>query len=133
MNRMGFAMKKVVALLFLCLALAGCMVNQNATIDYPVYQTADNRERGCMELVRDGIVYRPYGHTPKKLRDGQIGVREDVPEAIICAVKGYRPEEWIVEYLDVLMGGGDMLWKAVGVAEIPPELALYKDVAYNFE
>ena len=130
-------MKKTIVLLLSFLLVAGCLsaCQQQRHANLPLaqmYQARENHELGCTELLYGDIVYRPYGSLPSRLRGEEIGTREHIPEAIICTVQGYDPNEWIVEYLDVWMGGGDLLWKAVGVADIPQELAQYKDSAYNF-
>ena len=99
--------------------------------EYPEYIVGSNMELGCVELSYEGIVYRPFGvFFNSDFRGAQIGIREAMPESKICEVKGYPSAEWITEYLDVQMGGGDMLFKAVSVTEIPEELAQYKEYEY---
>ena len=98
--------------------------------EYPVYTVTEDDTIGCIELLHEGISYRPYGIIDRKFRGTQIGFREGVPESKICEVKGYASSEWIVEYLDVFMGGGDMLFKAVGTTQVPAELEQYKQ--YDF-
>ena len=116
-------------IIFLISGLSGC--KQSEQNDYPEYSVVDNKELGCAELHYDGIVYRPYGvFTNNDFKGKQIGVREDDPEVTICEVKGYESDEWILDHLDVFMSGGDMLFKAAGVVEIPPELAKYKQYDY---
>jgi len=110
------------------LTLAAC--SPNDTIDYPKYSVVDNNELGCVELVYEGITYRPFGvFGHNKLRGAQIGVRDDSSDSKICEIKGYSSSEWIVDYLDGLMGG-NMIYKAVGVTEIPTELEPYRE--YNY-
>jgi hypothetical protein len=123
---------KTVLTLFLVLvmatwSLAGCKSNNQT--EYPAYSVTDNTE--FIELHHDGIGYRPYGvFLDHKFRGKQIGIREGNPKSKICEVKGYDSSEWIVEYLDEFMGGGDMLFKATGVTEIPAELEQYKQYDY---
>jgi len=95
---------------------------------YPEYAVTENKELNVVELNHNGIVFRPYGIVPdNSLRGTQIGVRDGVPESKICEVKGYPSDEWIIEYLDVFMGGGDMLFKATGITDVPAELEQYKE------
>ncbi|HPK17214.1 MAG TPA: hypothetical protein PKW41_14565, partial [Clostridia bacterium] len=92
------------------------------------YALTENKELNVVELNHNGIVFRPYGIVPdNSLRGTQIGVRDGVPESKICEVKGYPSDEWIIEYLDVFMGGGDMLFKATGITDVPAELEQYKE------
>ena len=98
--------------------------------EYISYSAVENEELGCAELHNEGIIYRPYGiFTSNKFKGKQIGVRDDAADLKIHEVKGYDSSEWIVEYLDVLMGG-NMIFKAVGVNEIPEELEQYKQYDY---
>ena len=116
-------------LVFAVLCLSGC--SQNPQDKYATYEVSENEELGCIELHYEGIVYRPYGgFYNNDFRGKQIGIREDDSESKICEVKGYDSKEWITEYSDMLMGGGNMLFKAVGVTEIPAELE--KSKAYDY-
>lgn len=111
---------------FLVFGMAGC--KPASPEDYPEYAVTENKDLGAVELNYGGVVFRPYGIVPDtSLRGEQIGVREGVPESKICAVKGCPSDEWIIEYLDVFMGGGDMLYKAAGTSDAPPELERYKE------
>ena len=110
------------------LNITGCAPDKH--VEYPGFSVVDNKELGCVELNHEGIIYRPFGVLDSKLRGTQIGVRENEPDSKIFEVKGYDSTEWIVEHLDVIMGGGDMIFKAVGVTEIPKELEAYKE--YNY-
>ncbi len=111
--------------LFCAIGSAGCASVAQET--NPEFKVTENKELGVVELNHDGVVYRPYGVIPdKSLRGNQIGIRENDPQSKICEVKGYGSGEWLIEYLDVFMGGGDMLYKAVGITEVPNELERYK-------
>ncbi len=127
------------SLIILQLALTGCSNSNNQT-KYPKYLETTNSELGCVELSYNGVVYRPFGifgggETPtltfSEFIGNQIGIRkmETPPPTKIYGIKGYNSKEWIVEYDDILMGG-NMIFKAVGVTDIPPELAKYKQ--YDF-
>jgi len=95
--------------------------------EYPIYQVMVNEELGCVELVHADIVFRPFGVLGSRtLRGKRIGVREDVPDAKIYEIKGYDSGEWIVEYLEVIMGG-NMVFKATGVREVPAELEQFRE------
>jgi len=116
-------------LVFAVLYLSGC--SQHPQDGYATYEVSENEELGCIELHHDGIIYRPYGgFYNNDFRGQQIGIREGDPESKICEVRGYDSKEWITEYLDVFMGGGDMLYKAVGLTDIPEELGQFKDYDY---
>ena len=120
----------LVAFAVISFSFIGCNTEDTSS-KYPEYSAVINTELGCVELCYNGIVYRPFGvFINNSFRGTQIGVRTDMPESKICEVKGYAPDEWLLEYLDVPMGGGDMLFKAVGVMEIPAELAQYQEYAY---
>ena len=129
-------MKSKSLLLFVCmglvllLCLVGCGLDNHT--EYPEIAVSTNNELGCVELIHDGTTYRPYGVVGSffSLRGEQIGIRKDEPNSKICEVKGYQSSEWLIDYLDVFMGGGDMLFKAVGVTEIPVKLEQYKE--YDF-
>ena len=109
--------------------LSGCITA--GQIDYPEYSASENTSLGCIELEYNGVIYRPFGvFNTRSFRGKQIGVRKGDPESRICEVKGYNPDEWITEYLDVFMGGGDMLFKAADANEIPAELEQYKIYDY---
>ena len=116
----------VVTFALFLLTLAACSDN---TV-YPEYLVTDNHELGCVELTYAGVTYRPFGvFANNKFKGTQIGIRENMPDIKIHEVKGYSSSEWIVEYDNVLMGG-DMILKAVGVAEIPTALQPYKQYDY---
>ena len=127
----GKAIKSTIIALvcaFITLGLAGC---KPASPAYPEYTITENKELNVIELNYDGVVFRPFGIIPdKSLRGNQIGIRESVPQSKICEVKGYPSNEWIIEYLDVFMGGGDMLFKATRTTDIPSELKKYKEYEY---
>ena len=113
----------------LVVSLSGC--GSNTRIEYPTIPVSENKELGCVELVIDGITFRPFGTIGhSRLRGEQIGIREDTDNGIICEVKGYEATEWLIDYLDVFMGGGDTLYKAVGITEIPADLEQYQ--MYDF-
>ncbi|MDR1679912.1 MAG: hypothetical protein LBR81_09090 [Prevotellaceae bacterium] len=99
-----------------------------------------NSESGYAELSYDGVTYRPFGVfgggekltvTFSEFIGNQIGIRklETPPPIKIYEIRGYNSKEWIVEYDDILMGG-NMIFKAVEVTDIPPELEKYKQ--YDF-
>ncbi len=113
-------------LMLVCIfVLSGCKPADPVT--YPEFSVTENKDLNVVELNHEGVVYRPYGVVPNpSLRGSQIGIREDDPQSKICEVKGYSSDEWIIEYLDVFMGGGDMLFKAVGTTDVPAELEQYK-------
>ena len=122
---------KLILLLVAVIAIistSGCI--QDDKTEYPLYAVSENDELGCVELIYNGIVFRPYGvFINNSLKGKQIGVREDSPKSKIYEVKGYDSNEWIVEYLEVIMGS-NMVLKAVGVTEIPAELEEYKQYDY---
>ena len=64
-----------------------------------------------------------------KLKGIQIGVRENSINSKIYEITGYSSNEWIVEYLEVLMGT-NMILKAVNVNNIPQELVKFKEYDY---
>ena len=108
------------------LPLSACKTNKA----YPEYTVTDNDALGCVELHCDGITYRPYGVFPTKDFQGdQIGIRQGDPDSKIYQVKGYETSEWIIEYLDVIMGG-HMIFKSTTVTEIPAELKAYQSYDY---
>ena len=118
----------IIGIVFI-VSLSGC--DSNTRIEYPTIPVSENTELGCIELIVDGITFRPYGTIGhNKLRGEQIGIREDADNGIICEVKGYETTDWLIDYLDVFMGGGDTLYKAVGVTEIPADLEQYQ--MYDF-
>lgn len=125
----GKAMKSAIAALVcavLAFGITGCKPAPPGT--YPEYAVTENKDLNVIELNYNGVIFRPYGNIPgNSLRGDQIGVREGVPESKICEVKGYPSDEWIIEYLDVFMGGGDMLYKAAGTTDIPSALEQYKE------
>ena len=132
-SRLSLVKKKIAAsvslLVIIVLCLSAC-ISDSKTV-YSEYSVADNTELGCVELSHDGITYRPFGNfSNTKLRGTQIGIREGDNSSKIYEVKGYNSSEWIVEYHDVFMGGGGMVFKAVGVTEIPSELEMHRD--YDF-
>ena len=123
------ALPILLIMVVLTLGLAGCKNNEQTK--YPEYNAVENAELGCIELEYEGVIYRPYGSFYNNdFRGNQIGIREGDLENKICEVIGYSSDEWITEYTDMFMGGGDMLFKAVGVIEIPAELERYKSYDY---
>ncbi len=92
---------------------------------------SDNDELSCVELTRDGIIYRPFGVIEKEtMRGEKIGVRGGDAASSIYAVTAYSSSEWIIESDEGLMPAGDMLFKAIGITEIPDELEKYKEYDY---
>ncbi|MDR2973601.1 MAG: hypothetical protein LBV00_02640 [Propionibacteriaceae bacterium] len=118
-----------IGLIIVAVGMAGC--GAVATMDYPEYAVSDNSQLGYSTLIHNGVIYVPFGVVgADSLRGEQIGVREGVPDSTITAVKGYDSRDWIIEYLDVLMGGGDMLYRAIDVTEIPPDLEQHRQFDY---
>ena len=98
--------------------------------EYPVYLISVNNDLNCVELTYNNITYRPFGVLlNNKLKGIQIGVRENSPNSKIYEINGYSSNEWIVEYLEVIMGT-NMIFKKVNVKNIPQELKTYEQ--YNF-
>ena len=119
----------LLAVIIIVVGLFGC--GSNDTLSVIEYAATENNDLGCIELTLNGVTFRPYGVVPdSSLRGEQIGVRDDEPESRIFEAKGYSTDEWIIDYLDVPMGGGDMLFKAVGITEIPEELKQYNEYSY---
>jgi len=117
----------IISAIFVSLFLS-CKPNDNK--EYPVYLISVNNDLNCVELTHNNITYRPFGVLlNNKLKGIQIGVRENSPNSKIYEINGYSSNEWIVEYLEVLMGS-NMILKAVNVKNIPQELETYKQ--YNF-
>ena len=112
----------LIIIVFLC--FISCKANNKK---YPEYSVKVNTELGCIELFYEGITYRPYGifTSFNKLVAKQIGINDNSPNSKIYELKGYDSREWIVEYLDVLMGTNRLL-KSIDVIEIPKELEKYK-------
>ncbi len=118
----------VILCILLAAGLTGCASGGQAA--YPEYAEAENTALGCIELSYNGNTYRPYGvFTDNKLKGEQIGIREGLPDSKIYAVKGYDSGEWIVEYLDIIMGG-NMLFKSVSVTDVPDELEAVRQYDY---
>ncbi len=121
-------MKKLFLIILISLSLislAGCALNNNDK--YPEFKAVTNEELGCVELHYNGIIYRPYGgFYNNDFRGKQIGTRDGDAKIKISEIKGYDSSEWITEFDDIFMGGGDMLFKAVGVTTIPADLEKYK-------
>ncbi|MDR1002019.1 MAG: hypothetical protein LBL82_01940 [Oscillospiraceae bacterium] len=122
-----------IALMILTASLSSCDGSSDSTV-YPKFTSASNEELGCVELHYNGVTYRPFGSFSssadnRKYKGEQIGVREETEDSKIYAINGFSSEEWIVDYLEVIMGGS-MIFKAVGVTEIPPELEQFKYYDY---
>ena len=119
----------LIIIVFLC--FISCKANNKK---YPEYTIRDNTGLGCIELVYEGITYRPYGILTldsgfNKFLTKQIGIREDNSNSKIYELKGYDSREWIVDYLDVFLGVS-LLLKSIDVIDIPKELERYK--AYDY-
>lgn len=125
-------MKKAILLaltIILAFGLACC--SQKAIEPALPFMVSNNDELGCVELLRDGITYRPFGIADgKSLRNEKIGIHEGDSEVVIFSVKGYDSSEWILESDAGFMPASDMLFKAVTVKDIPSELERYKE--YNY-
>ena len=118
------------AIFTMCFILTACeRKSEESVLPFTV---GDNNELGCVELSRDGVTYRPFGVIGGKssMLGKKIGVRGDDSSSPIYEVKGFASNEWIIESEEGFMTVGDMLYKAVGVQEIPQELSKYK--GYDF-
>jgi hypothetical protein len=114
----------------LILNLTDCDPGEKPT-SYPQYIEITNNELGVAELHYNGIVYRPFGSFTTneqidKYVGDQIGVRDTSEDFKIYTINGYNSDEWIVNYLDVIMGG-NIIYKAVEVTEIPADLEQFKE------
>lgn len=120
-------------LLFIIVFL--CFIScKTKNIKYPEYTVRDNTGLGYIELVYEGITYRPYGILTlgsefNRYLSKQIGIREDNYNNKIYELIGYDSREWIVDYHDVFMGSS-LLLKSIDVIDIPKELERYK--AYDY-
>ena len=95
--------KQIIIILSILVTLfLSCKPNYNK--EYPIYLISQNNDLNCIELTYNNITYRPFGvlHN-NKLKGTQIGVRENSPNSKIYEINGYSSNEWIVEYLEVLM------------------------------
>ncbi len=127
-------MKRYILLLVLVammLSLAACAIKKEDDSNLPKYEVAENDELNCVEITIDDVTYRPFGACDEDLLDKKIGVREDSADSVIFTVKGYDPDQWICDMLISGMMDSPMLYKAVGVTDIPGELKQY-DAGYGF-
>jgi hypothetical protein len=115
--------------IFMAVCLVGCKSSENIVCNE--YKISENSELGCLALSYNGVTFRSYGISDRDIRGEQKGIREDDPDTKIYDVEGYSSDEWVIDCLDVFMSDGDMLWKAVGVTEIPAELEQYKEYDYQ--
>jgi hypothetical protein len=89
--------------------------------------------KGSALRTLDEFNYAPFGilsnESVKQFLGEPIGVidTEGYEEAIIFSVNGYSSKEWIIEYLNVFMGGGHMLFKESNVTLIPDELKEFEE------
>jgi len=127
--------KKILISFLLIIIFFLCFIScKTKNIKYSEYKVRDNIELGCIELVYEGITYRPYGILTlgsrfNKYLSKQIGIREDNYNNKIYELIGYDSREWIVDYHDVFMGSS-LLLKSIDVIDIPKELERYK--AYDY-
>ena len=129
MNIFGKFPKSIIIVSAILVSLfLSCKPNDNK--EYPIYLISENNDLNCVELTYNNITYRPFGVLlNNKLKGTQIGVRENSPNSKIYEINGYSSNEWIVEYLEVLMGT-NMIFKEINVNSIPQELVTYKQ--YDF-
>ena len=74
--------------------------------------------------------YEYFGPFIPSLRGKQVGIINNNPKDKIYAVKGYDSEEWLINYIDVIMTTYD-LWKEENVKIIPEEFEKYRQTIFE--
>jgi len=88
-----------------------------ASKEYENFQELNNGSK----IQRGNIIYSFYGALPDySLIGRQIGIVDGDKKHKIFEVKGLSSDEWIIEYLDVIMSVYT-LYKSDTVTEIPDE------------
>jgi len=109
-------MMKKLSLLFAVIMLLSCFASCNAK-EYENFQELNNGSK----IQRGNITYSFYGALPDYSMIGkQIGIVDGDKKHKIFEVKGFSSDEWIIEYLDVIMSVYT-LYKSDTVTEIPDE------------
>lgn len=110
-------MKRILLLLsvaMLVFVITSCSGNP----DFVNFEELDNGAA----LRQGDITYTSIGVLPDtSLLGEQYGIINGEDNHKVFLVEGYSPDEWIVEYLDVIMSVHN-LFKADSVIEIPDEL-----------
>lgn len=115
MKRRDWVRKK----LSLLLVIISLMIFSSCTTkEYENFQELNSGSK----LQRGNIIYSFYSPLPKdSLRGKQIGIVNGDKKHKVFEVKGFSPDEWIIEYYNVIMSVYN-LYKADTVTEIPDEL-----------
>ena len=103
----------------------------------------DNRLINMGRITEDGKMFIqwnekkyeffwPLSFTLVPIQGKQIGIVDGDKNDKICEVKGYLPEEWLINYYDVIMTTYN-LFKEINVENIPKDLLKYKNAHLPIE
>ncbi|MEK4140390.1 MULTISPECIES: hypothetical protein [Paenibacillus] len=84
-----------------------------------------NPDQSVAKIKRGAITYSLFGSGVGLLKGQQIGIVDGDKLDKIYILQGYSPDEWLIEYYDVLMSNYDLL-KADHVTDIPYALEQYR-------
>ncbi|MCL2082706.1 MAG: hypothetical protein FWH04_05680 [Oscillospiraceae bacterium] len=123
-------MKIKTLLLIFMFFLSACESSQPQNLES--FTESTNEEIGCVELIHNGNTYRPFGVLPdRKLRDIQIGLRNNDASLPIYSVKGYNSADWIIEVETGFMSGNDLLYRNISVQQVPDEFEEHRDYSFD--
>jgi hypothetical protein len=111
--------KKYYIILFLVLSALSCTGGKDFINGERV------SENGKAFILWNEKRYVFLGPFTSSLRGKQVGIIDNNPKDKIHAVKGYDSEEWLINYLDVIMTTYS-LWKEENVEIIPEEFEKYR-------
>ncbi len=108
------------------IALSGCGVNTNMSDEPMIFERGETQEYAYLSI--DDKIYVPYCPFDKKYLGDCIGYCElqgdeytDGGKAYIYELKGYSPDEWIIE-LDAEGGKEGMVLREINTTNIPENM-----------
>ena len=112
----------ILALTILTLLLASCARSGLADMEYIIHEDGSYGS----QIKWGDTVYTFWGAADTDLIDTQIGIIGGDKRDKVYSLKGYAPEEWIIQHLDIIMSTYD-IYKADSVTDIPEEFEPLKN------
>lgn len=125
----GKIMKKrmnIIMMTLIVLCLCGCSSESNNNQSIIFHQEVNEQ---YLSIIWDEREYVPYCAIEPNKRGEYLGYIEDDSDVKIYELDGYSSEEWIIDYLNLGIGGEAMLYKEISVQNIPD--GFYSEYDWN--
>lgn len=115
----------VIMMILIVLCFSGC--GSEVKNEITIFHQKVNEQ--YLSIIWDDREYVPYCAIEPSKRGEYLGYMENDSNVEIYELDGYSSEEWIIDYLNLEIGGEAMLCKEVSVQNIPD--GFYSEYDWN--